>query len=259
MMAEERLQKILSAAGVASRRAAEQMILDGRVSVNKVTILTLGTKADPLRDDIRADGRRVKPERHRYILLYKPDRVVTTKSDPHHRRTVMEFLKRVRESVNPVGRLDYDSAGLLLLTNDGELAAGLTHPRHGIEKRYRAEVAGIPGDDQLDLLARGIEIEGQRTLPASVKMVKVVPPRRGREGRAVIEIGIREGRNRQVRKMCDAIGHPVQSLTRIAVGPLRDKELRPGEWRDLTPGEVDALKRAVQITVAPPRRRSRLC
>ena len=256
-MAEERLQKILSAAGVASRRAAEQMILDGRVSVNKVTIRELGTKADVQRDDIRADGRRVKAERLRYILLNKPERVVTTKSDPHGRRTVMEFLKRVHESVNPVGRLDYDSAGLLLLTNDGDLASGLTHPRHGIEKKYRAEVAGIPGDEQLDVLARGIEIEGQRTLPASVKMVKVRPPRRNHEGRAVLEIGIREGRNRQVRKMCDAIGHPVQSLTRIAVGPLHDRELRPGEWRDLTSDEVDALKRAVEIIVPPPRSRSR--
>jgi 23S rRNA pseudouridine2605 synthase len=243
-MAEERLQKILSAAGVASRRASEQMILDGRVSVNNVTILTLGSKADPVRDDIRVDGSRVRPERIRYILLNKPEKVVTTRDDPQHRRTVMDLLRGVKESVYPVGRLDFDSAGLLLLTNDGDLAARLMHPRHGIEKVYRADVRGIPADSQLERLADGVEIDGQRTLPARVTVVKAIPSARG-EGTSVLEIAIREGRNRQVRRMCDAVGHPVVRLTRIAIGPLRDRTLRPGEWRDLNAREIEVIKRAV--------------
>jgi len=243
-MPEERLQKILSAAGVASRRAAEQMILDGRVSVNHVTILQLGSKADPQRDDIRVDGARVRPERLRYVLLNKPERVVTTRDDPQGRKTVMDLLRGVRESVYPVGRLDFDSAGLLLLTNDGDLAARLMHPRHGIEKVYRAEVRGVPDEFALTRMADGVDIDGQRTLPARVRLVNASPRARG-EGQALLEIAIHEGRNRQVRRMCDAIGHPVLHLTRIAVGPLRDKALRPGAWRDLTPAEVALIKRAV--------------
>ena len=243
-MPEERLQKILSAAGVASRRTSEQMILDGRVTVNNVTILTLGSKADPLRDDIRVDGSRVRPERLRYILLNKPEKVVTTRNDPQHRRTVMDLLRGVKESVYPVGRLDFDSAGLLLLTNDGDLAARLMHPRHGIEKLYRADVRGIPDEAQLERLADGVDIDGQITLPARVRVVKSIPSARG-EGVSVLEIAIREGRNRQVRRMCEAIGHPVVRLTRTAIGPLRDKVLRSGEWRDLDAREIDAIKHAV--------------
>ena len=243
-MPEERLQKILSAAGVASRRASEQLILDGRVSVNNVTILTLGSKADPQRDDIRVDGSRVRPERLRYLLLNKPEKVVTTRNDPQRRRTVVDLLRGVKESVYPVGRLDFDSAGLLLLTNDGDLAARLMHPRHGIEKLYRADVRGIPSEPELERLADGIDIDGQVTLPARVRLVKAMPSARG-EGAAVLEIAIREGRNRQVRRMCEAVGHPVLRLTRVAVGPLRDKELRPGEWRALTAREVETIKHAV--------------
>src|SRR5258708_10601348 len=143
----ERLQKILSQAGIASRRASEQMMLDGRVSINGVTIRELGTKADPSRDDIRVDGSRVKiAERHRYILLYKPAGYVTTRSDPERRRTVIDLLRGVKEYVYPVGRLDYDTEGLLLLTNDGDLAAKLTHPRHGVERTYEARVTGMPDD-----------------------------------------------------------------------------------------------------------------
>ena len=164
----DRLQKILSHAGIASRRAAERLIAEGRVTVNGKAVLEMGTKADPARDDIRVDGRRVKgPERLRYILLYKPTGYVTTRSDPQRRRTVMDLIAGVREYVYPVGRLDYDTEGLLLLTNDGDLAAMLTHPRHEVERTYEAHVAGMPGEDAIDRLRRGIPLDGRRTAPAT--------------------------------------------------------------------------------------------
>ena len=160
-MSEERLQKILSQAGVASRRASEQLMLDGRVTVNGATVRELGTKADAARDDIRVDGRRVKvPERHRYILLNKPPGYVTTRSDPHQRPTVIDLLADVRDYVYPVGRLDFDTEGLLILTNDGELAARLTHPRHGVARVYEARVLGVPDAHDITRLAKGIRHRG---------------------------------------------------------------------------------------------------
>src|ERR671934_1906679 len=162
----DRLQKILSQAGVASRRASEQLMLDGRVTVNGETVRELGTKADAAHDDIRVDGRRIRvPERHRYLLLNKPRGYVTTRSDPQRRRTVIDLLAGVREYVYPVGRLDYDTEGLLLLTNDGDLAARLTHPRHGIERTYEARVAGIPDHEAIERLSGGVVIDGERTAP----------------------------------------------------------------------------------------------
>jgi 23S rRNA pseudouridine2605 synthase len=236
-----RLQKILSQAGVASRRAAEKLIADGRVTVNGRTIHEMGVKADPAADDIRVDGRRIRAaERLRHILLYKPKGYVTTRSDPQRRRTVMDLLGGVREYVYPVGRLDYDSEGLLLLTNDGDLAARLTHPRHGVERTYEARVAGTPGEEALARLRKGIPLDGHRTLPATVVLV---PPRR-RDEDAVLLLTIREGRNRQVRRMCEAVGHPVQTLKRIKVGPIADRRLKPGDWRELREDEVAALKKA---------------
>ena len=244
-----RLQKILSQAGIASRRAAEKLIAEGRVTVNGTTILEMGIKADPAADDIRVDGRRVKAAaRLRYILLYKPKGYVTTRSDPEKRRTVMDLLGGVREYVYPVGRLDYDSEGLLLLTNDGDLAARLTHPRHGVERTYEARVAGTPDEEALSRLRKGIPLDGHRTLPATVVLV---PPRR-RDDDAVLLLTIREGRNRQVRRMCEAVGHPVQALKRTRVGPISDRRLRPGEWRDLKGEEIAALKKSATAT-RPPR------
>jgi pseudouridine synthase len=238
----DRLQKILSQAGVASRRAAEQLMLDGRVMVNGATVRELGTKADPLRDDIRVDGRRIRiAERRRYLLLNKPRGYVTTRSDPQRRPTVIDLLGGVREYVYPVGRLDFDSEGLLLLTNDGDLAARLTHPRHGLARVYEARVAGVPDAHDLDRLARGITIDGRRTQPAQVTMT--TPPRRDART-ATLLITIREGRNRQVRKLCEAIGHPVDQLRRVAIGPIRDARLKAGAWRDLTADEVERLRRA---------------
>jgi 23S rRNA pseudouridine2605 synthase len=238
----ERLQKILSQAGVASRRASEQLMLEGRVTVNGTTMRELGTKADPARDDIRVDGRRIRPtERHRYLLLNKPAGYVTTRSDPQRRPTVMDLLGGVREYVYPVGRLDFDTEGLLLLTNDGELAATLTHPRHGIERVYEVKVLGIPDTHDIERLAKGVTIDGRRTEPAHVQLV---PGRH--EKHATLRIAISEGRNRQVRRMFEAIGHPVDYLRRISIGPLKDTRLRQGAWRDLTDDEVAALKRAVR-------------
>src|SRR5207342_2657235 len=168
----ERLQKILSQAGVASRRASEQLMLDGRVSVNGTTVRELGTKADPSSDDIRVDGRRVKlPERHRYLLLNKPRGYVTTRSDPERRPTVMDLLRGVGDYVYPVGRLDYDSEGLLILTNDGDLAARLTHPRHGVPRVYEATVLGVPDEHDVQRLAKGVTIDGRRTGPAEVMSI----------------------------------------------------------------------------------------
>jgi 23S rRNA pseudouridine2605 synthase len=246
----ERLQKILSRAGVASRRASEQLMLDGRVSVNGVTVFELGTKADPGKDDIRVDGRRIKiAERHRYLLLNKPRGYVTTRSDPERRPTVIDLVQGVKEYVYPVGRLDYESEGLLLLTNDGDLAAKLTHPSHEVARVYEARVLGIPDDHDLQRLSRGLVIEGRRTAPAEVHLK---PPRRD-DVNATLVITLREGRNRQVRAMCDAIGHPVDHLKRVAIGTLRDPKLKLGHWRDLTAEEVDRLKRAT-VAGPPPHR-----
>ena len=235
----ERLQKILSQAGIASRRASERLMLEGRVTVNGMTVRELGTKADPSRDDIRVDGRRLKmPERHRYILLNKPRGYMTTRSDPQKRPTVVDLLSGVREYVYPVGRLDYDSEGLLLLTNDGDLAARLTHPSHGVARVYEAAVLGVPDAHDLRRLARGLVIDGRRTAPAEVRLLPAGRPTET----TTLEITLREGRNRQVRKMCEAIGHPVDHLRRIAIGPLRDGRLRVGRWRDLTEDEVRKLR-----------------
>lgn len=238
---EVRLQKLLSMAGTASRRAAESLILEGRVEVNGEIVRTLGARADPDRDAIRVDGRRLRFDtRPRYIVLHKPRGYVTTRNDPQGRRTVMDLLYGVRESVYPVGRLDYDSEGLLLLTSDGDLAARLTHPRHGIERVYEAVVAGTPDARALDALRRGVVIEGRPTSPAEVRAGE--PIRRGRQPTTLLTLTLREGRNRQVRKMCAAVGHPVRRLTRVRLGPIRLADLPPGRWRDLTPREIAALK-----------------
>jgi pseudouridine synthase len=237
-----RLQKIMSTAGIASRRAAEKLIVEGRVSVNGRTIRELGSKADPDIDEIRVDDRRIRgAQRLRYFLLNKPRGYVTTRSDPEKRPTVLDLLKGVREYVYPVGRLDFDSEGLLILTNDGDLAAKLTHPRHEVERVYEAQVLGVPDAHDLDRLSHGIVIEGRRTSPASVELLGD----KRREGTtSILRVTIHEGRTRQIRKMCDAIGHPVRALRRIRIGPLADKNLRPGTYRELTSDEVRRLKTA---------------
>ena len=238
-MGSVRLQKIISQAGLASRRTAEKLMAEGRVTVNGSTVHEMGTKADPARDDIRIDGRRIKSaERLRYILLYKPAGYVTTRSDPQRRRTVIDLLHGVKEYVYPVGRLDYDTQGLLLLTNDGDLAARLTHPRHEVDRTYEAQVAGMPNEEAIDRLRRGIPLDGRRTMPAEILLLN--KGRRDQTG--VLLITIREGRNRQVRRMLEAVGHPVQSLRRIRFGPLTLRGLKSGQWRELRADEVEKLK-----------------
>jgi pseudouridine synthase len=234
-----RLQKLLSAAGVASRRASEQLILDRRVTVNGETVTTLGTRADPSRDEIRVDGRRIPGvKRHRYVLLYKPRGYVTTRRDPQGRPTVLDLLDPGIGYIYPVGRLDYDSEGLLLLTTDGALAERLTHPRHEVERVYEAVVAGLPDEEALDRLRRGVYIDGRRTAAAAVTRGHVV---KAAGGSTRLTITLLEGRNRQVRKMCAAIGHAVRSLVRVRMGPLTLRGLAPGEWRELTGKEIAQL------------------
>jgi pseudouridine synthase len=239
-----RLQKILSQAGIASRRAAETLISEGRVDVNGEIVTELGTKADPEKDTIRVDGRRIKAAaEHRYLLMNKPRGVISSRSDPHQRKTVIDLLREhgVTGYFYPVGRLDIDSEGLIILTNDGAFAQKVIHPKFKLERRYEAQVAGVPDERDLNRLRRGVEIDGRRTLPARVRQLRVMSARSGDQ--AVIELILREGRNRQVRKMCDAIAHPVERLRRTRIGAVEDRRLKPGHVRDLNPDEVASLTR----------------
>lgn len=247
---QQRLQKILSAAGIASRRAAETYITDRRVSVNGETVTQLGSKADPETDDIRVDGRRIKTvSRRLYILLYKPRGYITSRSDPQRRPTVIDLLAKggVRDYVYPIGRLDYESEGLLLLTSDGDLAAVLTHPSHEVEREYQVKVLGVPDEHDIERLSRGIVIDGRRTLPADVKVLKVIDGADAQH--ALLSIVVKEGRNRQVRNMCEAVGHPVDRLRRVRIGPIADEHIRPGEFRELDAKEIAALRRSAKGTM----------
>lgn len=229
----ERVQKLLARAGVGSRRAAEEMIASGRVTVNG-EVAELGRKADPDTDRIEVDGALIgmKPDTVWYALN-KPVGLLSTASDPQGRPTVMD---RVPDSprVYPVGRLDADTEGLLLLTNDGDVTFRLTHPSYGVEKEYLAHVEGDPSRGALRQLREGVELDDGLTAPAKVS---VVSP-------GVIRLVIHEGRNRQVRRMCEAVGHPVVRLVRTRIGPFRDPDLAPGEWRRLEPKEILALELA---------------
>ena len=243
-MSAIRLQKILSAAGVASRRTAETLITQGRVTVNGKVVTELGTRADPSSDEIKVDGRRLpRAKANQYILLNKPRGYITSRSDPKHRPTVIDLLAKggVHGYIYPVGRLDYDSEGLLLLTSDGELAARLTHPRHGVAREYEVRVRGVPDRHALDRLARGVTIDGRRTATAEVRLGRVYEAESGPQG--VLSLVIHEGRNRQVRKMLEAIGHPVVQLRRVRIGPIADDRLKLGQFRSLTSGEIAALKK----------------
>ena len=207
-------------------------------------------RAEPESDDIRVDGRRVgRPERRRYLLVNKPRGYVTTRSDPQRRKTVLDLVRGVREYVYPVGRLDYDSEGLLLLTNDGALAQQLTHPRQGLARVYEAVVRGVPTARELRRLATGISLDKRRTAPAEVRLMGGHRARQLDQAR--VRITLHEGRNRQVRRMFDAIGHPVLRLRRTQLGPLRDRGLAPGQVRELTPRDVDRLRRSLASGPAP--------
>jgi len=229
-----RLQKWLSAGGACSRRKAEEMILAGRVAVNGQTITELGAKADPEQDSVTLDGKDVKPEALAkiYIMLHKPEGVVTTAADQFGRPTVLDYVPE-GSRLYPVGRLDYDSSGLIFLTNDGEWTQTLTHPKFESKKTYVALVKGTPSPEVLKEFSRGIIIEGKKTAPCEIKL-------EGGESseRAKLRIVLHEGRNRQIRKMCEAIGHPVLSLKRVQIGEVKLAGLKRGEWRHLTPLEV---------------------
>lgn len=242
-MPAERLQKIIAAAGIASRRKAEELITSGRVQVNGQMVTELGTKADPEQDHIRVDGKLLRgPERYSYIVLNKPKGYVTTVSDPEKRPTVMDLVRSVKARVYPVGRLDWASEGLLVLTNDGELANGLMKASSNVPKTYVVKVAGPPEEVKLEKLRRGISIAEKggrrvRTAPAKIKMI--------REGdNPWFEVTIVEGRNRQIRKMFEEIGHHVEKIRRVRYGPL-SLDVPPGEFRSLTFEEIARLKTAV--------------
>jgi 23S rRNA pseudouridine2605 synthase len=238
----ERLQKILSRAGVTSRRKAEQFIVQGRVSVNGAVVTELGTRAVWGRDEIRIDGKPIGPAAERVVLaLFKPSQCVTTLRDPQKRRTVADIIGELPWRVYPVGRLDYDTEGLLLLTNDGELAHRLQHPRHKVLKTYEVKVKGRPGEEALTLLQQGVQLEDGVTAAAQVNLLEAGL----KTSRISLTLG--EGRYHQVKRMCEAVGHPVLRLKRTRVGPIGLAKLRPGEVRRLTSRELRALLGAVGL------------
>jgi len=231
-----RLQKILAAAGLASRRQAEIWIREGRVTLNGRVVRELGTRADPTKDSIRIDGKRIgHAERMVCLLLNKPRGFLSTCADPQKRPTVLDLIPSVRERVYPVGRLDFNSEGLLLLTNDGELALAVTHPRNQCRKTYRVKVRGVPSEEVLGRVGRGIVLEGRRTLPARVRKIRS-------EANTWLEISLTEGRKNQIRQVFQRVGHPVLKLRRIAIGAISDRGLAPGAWRPLTEEEILVLK-----------------
>jgi 23S rRNA pseudouridine2605 synthase len=227
----ERLQKVLARAGFGSRRACEELIADGRVAVNG-EVARLGRRVDVDNDRVEVDRVPVSVRPGLvYYLLNKPTGVVSTADDPQGRPTVVDLVPD-EPRVFPVGRLDFATEGLLLLTNDGELTHRLTHPKFGVEKEYLAHVEGSPARHTLRRLREGVDLEDGTTAPARVSLV----------GDDVVRIAIHEGRNRQVRRMCEAVGHPVTRLVRTRIGPLTDRKLKPGAWRTLTTDEVQALQ-----------------
>jgi 23S rRNA pseudouridine2605 synthase len=238
---KERLQKILARAGIASRRASEELIREGRVTVNG-TKAELGMQADPVEDHILVDGRRVAgPEPLRYIALNKPRNVISTVASPDPRPTVRDLVP-VEGRLYPVGRLDIESEGLVLLTNDGELANRITHPRYGCEKEYRALVARLPDERQLEAWRKGVVLADEhRTLPAKVRVESTGP--RG----TWLRIVMKEGRKRQIREIGDQLGLPVLRLLRVRIGTLQLGNLKPREWRDLTKKELDDLRSSVTV------------
>lgn len=232
---QERLQKILSRAGIASRRAAEQIIRQGRVSVNGEIVREMGAKADVSQDDLRVDGVRVRPPQAPvYIVLNKPKGVVATRHDPQGRTTVMDLVPAVA-GLFPVGRLDVTTEGLILLTNDGEFAQRVSHPRYEVPRVYHAKVRRIPEAETLVRLRRGVRVEGVRMAVDRVRVLEA-------DNNAWLELTLHEGRHHEVRRLLEAVGHPVSKLKRVAVGPLTSKGLDPGEFRQLTPREVKLLK-----------------
>lgn len=234
----ERLNKFLARAGVASRRQADNLIRTGRVKVNGVIVLEMGVQIEPQKDLVEVDGRIVKERtEYEYLILHKPPGYLTTVRDPFQRPTVIDLLPKTESRLYPVGRLDLDTSGLLFFTNDGDLALALTHPRHLVEKVYQAKVFGIPTDLKLRELSQGILLDDGWTAPAKIAIDRI------ENGNAIIMITLKEGRKRQVKRMMKAVGNPVLTLERIAMGPLTLGNLKPGEWRRLSEFELKQLIR----------------
>lgn len=240
----ERLQKILARAGLASRREAERWILEGRISVNGAVVRKLGSQADPAKDSIKVDGKRIKPAAAPlYYAFHKPPGVITTLNDPEHRPDLTPYLARLGEKrrVFPVGRLDYNTTGLLLLTNDGELALRLAHPRYGVKKIYRAKLSACPTEEDIAHLRKGIRLEDGMSAPARARIIDKL------KKNAWVEIEVHEGRRREVRRMFEALGYFVEKLMRIRIGSVALGVLPQGEVRPLHQLEIDALKRDVGL------------
>ena len=237
---EERLQKILSQAGVASRRQAEKIMVEGRVTVNGVTISELGSKADLERDHIKVDGKLLRPPKTQvYLAMYKPNNTVTTVKDPEGRATVMDLLRGVKERVYPVGRLDYHSEGLLLFTNDGDLANSIMSAATHLPKTYVVKVNGSLSSDQEQQFRDGVPLSGRRTMPAGLKLLHAAD-------NPWYEVKLFEGRNNQIRIMFKHFGRLVEKLRRVRIGPIEIGPLKPGQFRHLDDEEVEKLKRAIQ-------------
>ena len=239
----ERLQKYLAGAGIDSRRKCEELILQGQVRVNNSVVTELGTKVDPNNDKIEVNGRLIKYKENKqfsYILLNKPKGYLTSLSDPFGRPTVLDLLKDVKERIYPVGRLDYNSEGLLILTNDGELTHALTHPAKEVEKVYIVKVKGIPSPEKLKILSKGVTLKNNYKIsPSSIYLLKTI------NGNAILKIKIKEGKKRQIRKMAEYIEHFVLKLTRIQTGPISLTGVKPGKYRYLTKEEIKSLKKLV--------------
>ena len=245
---EERLQKILSRAGIASRRAAERVLAEGRITVNGHTVTEVGTKADLERDDVRVDGVRVRPPQAPvYLMLNKPKGVVTTRHDPEGRPTVMGLVPAVA-GLFPVGRLDVTTEGLLLLTNDGAFAERVSHPRYEVPRVYLAKVRNVPEPETIERLRRGVTVDGERLAADHVRLVES-------DKNAWVEVTLHEGKHHEVRRLLEAVGHPVSKLRRVSIGPLSVRGLEPGEFRALTPQEVQALLKPASHRRAPERAR----
>ena len=245
---QERIQKILSRAGIASRRAAEQVMADGRVTVNGDTIRELGTKADVTTDDIRVDGVRIRPPAEPvYLLLYKPRGVVTTRHDPEGRPTVMGLVPPVA-GLFPVGRLDVGTEGLIILTNDGNFAQRVSHPRYEVPRVYQAKVRDVPTHETLERLTAGVRVEGERLAADHVRVLEA-------DNNSWLELTLHEGKNHEVRRLMEAVGHPVSKLKRVAIGTVTLRGLNPGQFRHLTPQEVKSLTHGVRPSPRPERTR----
>lgn len=240
----ERLQKILARAGLASRREAERWIVEGRITVNGAVVRKLGSQADPARDSIKVDGKRIKPAAAPlYYAFHKPPGIITTLNDPQNRPDLTPYLQRLGEKrrVFPVGRLDYNTTGLLLLTNDGELSLRLAHPRYGVKKVYHVKLSACPTDEDFARLRKGIRLEDGMTAPARGRVIDKL------KKNAWVEIEVQEGRKREVRRMFEALGYYVEKLLRVRVGSISLGNLPVGELRPLSQSEVKALKRTVGL------------